>query len=141
MSRTQQLAAVVLSACALATSVHAQDEVDMVGEGSWLQLSSKSLLHGTKGNARVVVRDGNHQASLEAPYEVVGAGSGGGTIKLRTRCGPMSFIFRVAEQGKVGFNLDTPDVQRLGRNAGVSRCGLGGRINLGWHLVANDVAN
>lgn len=140
MSKTQQLAAVVFSACALATSVHAQDEADMAGDGSWLQLSSKSLLHGAKGNARIVVRNGNHQTSLEAPYEVIGAGSGGGTIKLRTSCGPMSFIFTAATNGKPGFTLDAPDVDMLDSKAGVSKCGLGDRINLGWHLVALEAA-
>lgn len=136
MSRTQQLAAMAFSACALATNVHAQDEADIVGDGSWLQLSCKSLLHGTKGNARVVVRNGNHQVSLDAPYEVVRIGEEGGTIKLRTSCGPMSFLFTAATNGKPGFSLDAPDVHMLERKAGVSKCGLGDRINLGWHLVA-----
>lgn len=138
MSRTQQLAAMAFSVCAFATNVHAQDEADIAGDGSWLQLSSKSLLHGTKGHARVVVRNGNHQTSLEAPYEVVGAGSGGGTIKLRTSCGPMSFLFTAATSGKSGFSLDAPDVHMLDSKAGVSKCGLGDRINLGWHLVAME---
>lgn len=141
MSRTQQLAAVVFSFWAMATNVHAQDETVISGDGSWLQLSSRSLLHGTKGNARVVVRNGNHQTSLEAPYEVVGAGSGGGTIKLRTTCGSMSFTFTAPTQGKPSFTLDAPDVGRLGRKAGVSRCGLGDRINLGWRLVAMDASD
>ena len=140
MSRTKQLAAAVIFACAVATNAHALGVEGMSGTGSWLQLSSKSLLHGTKGNARVVVRNGNHQTSLEAPYQVVGAGSGGGTIKLRTSCGPMSFTFAAPTQGKPGFTLDTPDVGRLGRKAGVSRCGLGDRINLGWHLVAMEAS-
>lgn len=102
----------------------------MSGTGSWLQPSSKRLLHGTKGNARVVVRNGNHQASLDAPYEVVGIGKEGGAIKLRTSCGPMSFLFTAATNGKPGFSLDASDVYMLERKAGVSRCGLGDRINL-----------
>lgn len=139
MSRTKQLAAAVFSTCAVATSVCAQDVADIFGKGSWLQLSSKNMLHGTQGKARVVVRDGNHQTSLDAPYEVVRIGEeGGGTIKLRTSCGPMSFIFIAPTQGKSGYTMGAPDVDMLGRKAGVSRCGLGGRINLGWHLVAMD---
>ncbi|MNH22849.1 hypothetical protein D3C79_827210 [compost metagenome] len=140
MSRTKQLAAVVVFACALATNAHAQGVEGMSGSGSWLQLSSKSLLHGTKGNARVVVRNGNRQASLDAPYEVVRTGEEGGTIKLRTSCGPMSFLFTAATNGKPGFSLDAPDVHMLERKAGVSRCGLGDRINLGWHLMALETS-
>lgn len=136
--RSKQLAAVVISACALVTSVYAQDVADMSGTGSWLQLSSKSLLDGTKGHARVVVRNGNRQTSLEAPYEVARFGEEGGKIKLRTSCGPMSFLFTAAPNGKPGFSLDAPYVDMLKRKAGVSRCGLGDRINLGWHLMAMD---
>lgn len=138
VSRKKLLAAAVVFECTLATNVYAYDLADISGDGSWLQLSSKSLLHGAKGNARVVVRNGNHQTSLEGPYEVVGAGFGGGTIKLRTSCGPMSFIFTAPTKGKPGFTLGAPDMDMLGRKTGVSRCGLGDRINLGWHLVAME---
>lgn len=135
MSSTKQLAVVVVSIFALATDLLAQPAAQPSG-GSWLQLSSESLLHGTTGQAHVVVRNGNQQASLDAPYEVVRAGFGGGAIKLRTSCGLMSFQFVGATQAVSGSTLGEPDVQLLGRKAGMSRCGLGGRINLGWHLVA-----
>ena len=48
----------------------------------------------------------------------------------------MSFQFVGATQTVSGTTLGNPDVQLLGRKAGVSRCGLGERINLGWDLVA-----
>lgn len=140
MSSTKQLAVVVVSIFALATDLLAQPAAQPSGDGSWLQLSSESLLHGTTGQAHVVVRKGNQQASLDAPYEVVRAGFGGGAIKLRTSCGLMSFQFVGATQAVSGSTLGEPDVQLLGRKAGMSRCGLGERINLGWHLVAKKEA-
>ncbi|WP_338507326.1 hypothetical protein [Pseudomonas poae] len=136
MSSTKQLAVVVVLIFALATDLLAQPAAQPSGDGSWLQLSSESLLHGTTGQAHVVVRNGNQQASLDAPYEVVRAGFGGGAIKLRTSCGLMSFQFVGATQAVSGSTLGEPGVQLLGRKAGMSRCGLGERINLGWHLVA-----
>ena len=136
VSSTKQLAVAVVSIFALASNVLAQPAAQPSRDGSWLQLSSESLLHGTTGQAHVVVRNGNQQASLDAPYEVVRAGLGGGTIKLRTSCGLMSFHFVGITHVVSGSTLGDPDVQLLGRKAGVSRCGLGERINLGWHLVA-----
>lgn len=138
MPKTKPLVAIAIATVALATSVFAHGRVETSGDGSWLQLSSESLLHGTTGQAHVVVRNGNQQASLDAPYEVIRAGVGGGTIKLRTSCGLMSFQFVGATQAVSGSTLGNPDVQLLSRKAGVSRCGLGERINLGWHLVANE---
>ncbi|WP_340146380.1 hypothetical protein [Pseudomonas poae] len=76
MSSTKQLAVVVVLIFALATDLLAQPAAQPSGDGSWLQLSSESLLHGTTGQAHVVVRNGNQQASLDAPYEVVRAGFG-----------------------------------------------------------------
>lgn len=136
MSTNKPLVAIAVATFAIATSVFAHDRVEPSGDASWLQLSSESLLHGTTGRAHVVVRNGSQQASLDAPYEVVRAGVGGGTIKLRTSCGLMSFQFVGATQTVSGSTLGNPDIQLLGRKAGVSRCGLGERINLGWHLVA-----
>ncbi|MBI6703054.1 hypothetical protein [Pseudomonas viridiflava] len=93
MSRTKQLAAAVFSTCAVATSVCAQDVADIFGKGSWLQLSSKNMLHGTQGKARVVVCDGNHQTSLDAPYEVVRIGEEGGDYQAQNELRPYVIHF------------------------------------------------
>lgn len=133
MLRTRQMAAIAVSLVAFALNVLADNGEHRTGDGSWLFLSSASLLHGTKGQAQIVVRNGNRQAGLDAPYEVVRHGWGGGTIKLRTSCGLMTFAFAHSLSGST---LESPDTQLLGKNARVSRCGLGERINKRWHLVA-----
>lgn len=138
LSKIKHVAALALSLVALSTQVSAHDAAELSGDGSWLQLSSRSLLHGTKGQARIVVRRGTGYTSLEAPYEVIGAGGSGGSIKLRTSCGPMSFVFTVPTVASSGPRLFDPDVERLGKKAGVPLCGLGNRINAGWHLVARE---
>lgn len=84
-----------------------------------------------RGEARVVIQQGAEVAAVDAPYEIAGHGYGAASIKLRTHCGPMTFMV-------VNGELKPSETERLGKYGGEANCGLGQRLNRAgaWQLVS-----
>lgn len=117
--------------CILCPGIDTGAAAQALGDGAWLELSSSSLAHSTRGEARVVIQQGAEVAALDAPYEIAGHGYGASSIKLRTHCGPMTFMV-------INGELKASDTERLGKYGGEANCGLGQRLTRAgaWHLVS-----
>lgn len=127
----KHMVAMVGVVCILSRGINADAASKIVGDGAWLQFSSSSLVHGVKGEARVVIQQGSVVAALDAPYEVAGHGYGAARIKLRTHCGPMSFMVIIGE-------LKAPETELLRKYGGEENCGLGQHLARAgaWRLVS-----
>lgn len=103
-------------------------------DGAWLAISEKNLTENSTGLAQIVIKIGNEQRTLEAPYSVKRHGIGGATVTLSTSCG--DFPILVLQNGDADpFNETAlpPD-----RNS-IANCGLGEKLKRAgaWRLVKN----
>lgn len=112
----------------------AEESVLPRSDGAWLLISEKSLNDRSTGFALIVIRNGNEQSSLKAPYSVNRHGIGGATVTLSTSCG--DFPVLVLQNGDADPSNETPLAPDS--NA-IPNCGLGARLKRAgsWHLVTN----
>ena len=104
------------------------------GDGAWLLVSEDNLNHDSAGLALIVIRKGDEQSSLNAPYKVNRHGFGGATVTLSTSCGDLPILgLKDGEAAPSNSTAFAPD------SNSIPNCGLGEKLMRAgsWHLRTN----